>query len=329
MLSIQRVRHGALADASLELGPGLAVVLGAESLGTLDLVDLVVGDAAPRSGRVRIAGRDPRRSPESRRAMASLVAHEELFPARTVLDAVTLALRACGSALPASEALERCGLGGWSKSDPRALSAAERRSVAACVAFTREKPVLAILHEPLARLPGIADGVVVSSIERWIGGGALVLCTTSSPAAAYELGGGVWFLDRGQLVRVIDGTLPFEFAPGSVTTLLVRTNQPRELARALSAQPSVTSVTWNDVSQPYEICVQGGDAAEVALVLCRTAAAQRISITAILPALPDLAMTQAATAGYLRGAYDAAYRAALQPPQPPPFRLPQPETDEP
>jgi ABC-type thiamine transport system ATPase subunit len=313
MLAVERLKVGSLSSCNLALDSGLHVILARETDGTPDFIDVLSGSAAPSFGRVRISARDPYRSPDVRRRISSLRAREESFPQRTVSAAVATALSARGLRLSADDALRSLGLESWSDRDPRQLSAAEHRSVAACVAFSSDEPLLAVLHEPLAYLPGIDQERVQSRLRRWLERAVPVLCTTSSPRTAHALGGTIWLVSRGQLARQIAATEPWDFAPGSDVTLLVRSESPRELLRALAIDPAVSAVALDELVRPSEIRVQGRDAAAIALAIARAGLQSGVAITAIAPVLPDLEFTHAASEGYLRGAYDAAYQAALHP----------------
>lgn len=312
-LVVERLRAGPLSNFGMRLGPGLHVVLGRESEGTRELVSVVVGSSAPRSGTVRIAGRDPRRSPDLRRRVAVLCAEELVFPSKTVREAVQVGLEARGIAASAEQALAAARLQSFGSRNPRTLSGGERRSVAAAIAFCIEKPLVAALHEPLAYLPGIPPSEVTARIARWLEQGACVLCTTSSPRAAHALGGVAWLLDHGQLVRRIAAADAESFAPKSAAMLRVRTPTPRELVARLADHPEVSALILDEGREPNEVGVKGPDPAALALAVCQAALDNRITITAIHPVLPALDVTYAASAGELRGAFDAAYRAAFEP----------------
>jgi ABC-type multidrug transport system ATPase subunit len=318
MLNLERVRLGFLSDCTLAIESGLHVILGAPSDGTRELIDALAGSAAPHSGKVRILGQDPRRAPSIRKQLACLRAEEELFPSRTLGQAVESALLARGVDVSAEAALSSVGLSRWAQRDPRGLLPAERRSVAACIAFAMQKPLLAILHEPLAYLPGISADRVQAQIRTWLEQERVVVCTTSSSRAAHALGGTVWLMNRGQVLRGIAAAEAIAFAPGGSLTLLVRTRSPRELARALAKNSAISALNLDEAKLPFEVRVQGSDASAVALAVCQALVDEKIDALAIVPVVPDLELAQAANVGYLRGAYESGYRAAFGPMPAPP-----------
>jgi ABC-type taurine transport system ATPase subunit len=311
MLTLDRASAEALNPCSWTVSEGLHIVIGTERDGTQDLIGLVAGSTAPRSGAVRVQGRPPHRSPDLRRGIAAVRGSEELLPARSVRDVVRLALSARGLQTTAENALAQARLSHWAERRASSLDAAERRSIAACVAFSIEQPLLAVLHEPLAYLPGWAPELVMARIVSWTARGALVLCTTSSPATARALGGNAWVLDRGRLTNITEQVGPADLAPGQPGTLLIRTPRARELAALLSSTPGVSAAAFDETWHAAQVRVQGMDLKTLALAIAHAARTHAIPIEAIVPGSPELEVARAASAGYLRAAYDAAYQRAL------------------
>lgn len=307
-LSLQRASAGSLGHCTLSFPPGLHVVLGHEREGSADLVDLISGSRAPRSGSVRVGGAAPHRSPALRLRLVALRREEELFPARSVGEAVGIALAARGLALTAAGVLDRFRLSQWAARRVSKLDWRERRVVALCIALSVEQPVLAVFHEPLAYLPGLSPELVTSRIASWVARGCLVVCTTSSPTAAQVLGGTVWMLERGS-VRPVLSSGGIEPLPGYAVTLLIRTPRARELAAALSGAPGITAAGFDEALQRSQVRVQGSDPT-LGLTIARVARELDVPIEAMVPSLPDLEVTRAANAGYLRATYEAAYHRA-------------------
>jgi energy-coupling factor transport system ATP-binding protein len=310
MLQLQRVRSGTLNHCSLTLEAGLHVILGHERDGTSDLIELIAGSRAPRTGTVRVRGLAPHRSPALRQSLAVLRGSEELFPARSVVEAVRIALTGRGVPTTAEAALADANLSHWAARRAAKLNAHERRAVAASVVFSMAQPTLAALHEPLAYLPGISPELAARHIASWVAAGCLVVCTTTSPAAVQTLGGSAWILERGGLLRPIAARSSAELAPGQPTTLLIRSPHARELSAALSRTPGVTAAAFDEALHASQVRVQGADAKTLSLTVARVAREHALHVEAIVPSLPDLEVTRAASAGYLRGAYEAAYYGA-------------------
>lgn len=300
-----------LSACSFAMPAGLHVVLASPTVEISVLIAIVAGVIKPRSGRLRISERDPRRSPELRRRIASLLAHEELPALPDVATAVTQALLARDTQVTAIRALELAGIASWAKRATKNLSRSEARSVALAVALTSEQPLVCAFHEPLADIPGIDRERVHARLTSWAEEGVCVLCTTSSTRDANDLGGNLWFFDGGRILSRVSGPLARTSARASGLALLVRTPNARDLAAALASEPALASVSWDETRGPGELLVYGPDPHALALAIVRVTRSRQIPITAIMPVLPGSELLLAANSGYLRGAYDAAYRTAL------------------
>ncbi len=309
MLELSGVTHGGLRGADLSLDAGMQAVLGAPTDGTHELVAVATGMARARRGQVRVAGRDPFSSPETRRSIAALFPKEGLIPTNSVTASVARALSLAGEEAAAPDALAAVGLGHWAERRPDSLDAGELRAVALSIALARRKPTLVALHEPLS-VTGVARQVVLDAVRRLAEAGSCVLCATASARDAGELSSALLLLDRGRFVRRATPPLATELAPGTVPDFLVQTDDPRQLAAALSAETAVVGVEWNQQRSPDELRVRGTDASELALAIARVAVAETIAVRAVSPALPSLDVVRGASAGLARGAYEQAYRAA-------------------
>ncbi len=307
VLEMSGVIEGALTGAELSLDAGVHAVLGAATDGTGELVAIASGMRRPRRGQVRVAGRDPRTNPDTRRHIASLLAEERLIPAPTVAGSVARALKLLGQqATAASDVLTLAGLGSWAERRPDALDAGERRSVALAIALAERQVSLAVLYEPLSDVPGIARQVVLDAVGRLAESGACVLCATASARDAGELSSSLLLLDRGRFVRRPPPPLSVELAPGTAADFLVQSDDPRRLAAELARDDTVAGIEWNEQQSPSEIRVRGADAARVALAISRTAVTHSIRVHAISATLPDMDVVRGASDGLARAAYERA-----------------------
>lgn len=310
-LVLDRVSAPPLLGASLELAAGTHVLLGTPQDGTHAAVAVAAGALAPRAGRVSVGGADPRRSPDARRRIGSLLEVEELPPGARVADAVRHALALHGAARDPIAALATVGLEAWAARATAKLSDRERRSVALAVALATDRPLLLALSEPLADVPGIdrravLDALVARSTE------CVVLCATASVRDALELGGTTIVLHRGRVVRTVaDATSP-ELAPRQTAELVLLTDDARALAGALAEVPSVSSACWNDREAPGQLTIRGDDLERLALGVVRAARDAGIRIHALGPGVPGVVEVKAASAGVARAAYDEAYRVATE-----------------
>jgi len=75
-LELERVSSPRLRNLSVSFGPGIHVLLGAESDGTADVIELCAGVRLPERGQLKLDGQMPASSPQTRRRIASLLALE-------------------------------------------------------------------------------------------------------------------------------------------------------------------------------------------------------------------------------------------------------------
>jgi len=311
-VALRGVYQPPLNGTELTLRAGVYVVLGSEADGTSMLIGLLGGLWSPRRGSVRIDGADPCRTPAARRRIGLLLGEEALPPAASLGDAIDRALRLRAGTGSAEKVLDLLGLSAWKSRRVESLTAAERRSAALGLALSQPEPAGLFLHEPLATSPAVDRARVCQLVAEHAGGGSIVVCTTSSPRDAAALGGMVLLLDRGQLVRSAAAPLATELAPGTALDLWIRTSDPRRLATELAGAPAVSGVDWDDAATPGQLRVRGPDPQALALAVVRAAGAAKLSIEAIVPGLPGLALARAASDGIARAAYDAAQRAAYE-----------------
>lgn len=197
-------------DAAFDYGPGgvealrglsakvpegeVAAVLGPNGAGKTTLLHLAVGFLAPRSGRVRLAGREL--SEYSRRELGrsvALVPQSERIPFQyTVLEYVTLGRAPHLSSLEmpgpkdeaiAREAIDRVGLQGLVARDITTLSGGERQ-LAAIARSIAQRPRLMLLDEPMSHLDLANKSRVLGIIRSLASDGTTILFTTHEPEVA-------------------------------------------------------------------------------------------------------------------------------------------------
>ena len=173
----------ALAGVSLRVAPGeRRAIIGPNGAGKTTLFNVLTGEPAPSSGRVRLDGEDVtglRPHQLARRGLARMYQRNELFdplPARTNI-ALALGAKAgpyrLGSPSAtddrrADELLDRVGLGGRGGIVARALSHGERRQLELALALARSPQVL-LLDEPTAGMsPAETERItrLIASLDR-------------------------------------------------------------------------------------------------------------------------------------------------------------------
>lgn len=307
-VALEAVHGAALHGVQAVFAAGLQLIVGTPADGSPELVELLAGLHTPRRGSVRVDGGDPYRDPSTRRRIGALLAVEQLPAGRTVEQTVAhvLALRGDASGSPA-HVLEGCGLSAWGSRRTDTLSPLERRALALAVALALPQPALLALFEPLAA--GVERARVLAAIAGHVELGACVVCVTGSARDAAEMSGSAWLLERGVFTRRPTAPLARELAPGVAPDLVVRTSDARRLAARVALDAAVSGVEWDDRAAPNELRVRGDDPDALALAVMRAAHDEGLHIEALAPTLPALELVRAASAGLMRGAYDAAYGA--------------------
>lgn len=255
-----RLKSGYVLDAALDGGVHTFVIRGHEpgaEAGLQEIGELLVGSSAPRRGRVRVGGRAPHAHPALRRQVASVLALEPALVAGTVgehLDRVSALLDRDLSGAPA-------WLDDWRNRPSARLSSSERRALAAHIALTTPRPLLAVLHEPTRLGPELAEPVVLEKIRSWQEEGVTIVCTTTDAHVAARLGSRIWSLSTARQ------------APAVGAEYLVRTNAPRALAARLAEHPAITALRYED-ALPRDLWVRGTETGALAEAIHRAVVAE-------------------------------------------------------
>ena len=297
---------GALRKADLDLSPGRYVVLSTERAPLEDLVALLCGRHPPRTGSLTLDGGPPYAIAPLRARIACLLQDEALPPARTVQGAVAQVLAARGEdEQRGTVVLEGAGLSRLAALAPAAISARETRSIALALALAHPTAELLVLHEPLTTL--IPSASVLQELDFHTSRGAVVLCTTTSPADAAQLGGRWLSVELGR----IDSRelLPVRLGQGQWQQVLVEANDASALLRLL--QENAPHLSCEPGTSPGELKVMGMALDVTVRELLGLARQHGLELLRIEPSVPPVEALMAARAGYARGAYEAARAAAL------------------
>lgn len=283
--------RGALRGVDLELRAGLHVVLGRPEDGTAALVELLAGDRPPRSGSVRIGGRDPARSP-ALRSRLGVVGPRDALSDETVAGCVARAAMARGEG---ADALARLGLASLASRRVASLSVAERRSVELAIALASARPLVVALFEPLAACI-VERALLFERLAAIARDGAAVVLTASSYEDLLALEATTWCLAAGRLVGVAS---LLEVSGGELSVWLrdPDASAARALALELCGRQELMHVAWRWLERESASIVTVGarDLDLAALAVAEVAASQRAPVLAISPASGHRAMF--ATAG--------------------------------
>jgi branched-chain amino acid transport system ATP-binding protein len=191
-------RFGALAvaqDVNLVLPVGARhALIGPNGAGKTTLINLLTGQLAPNSGRIRLGGEDITHMAPDQRVKRGLVRTfqiNSLFPELTPLETVTLAVleregrstawlgplrRHRGAVEEAAALLARLGLGALAERPTHALAYGQQRLLEIALALAG-KPRVLLLDEPMAGIPsedsveifatiaGMPDDIAILFIE--------------------------------------------------------------------------------------------------------------------------------------------------------------------
>ncbi|MBM3789269.1 MAG: ABC transporter ATP-binding protein [Acidobacteria bacterium] len=164
---------------SLDLPPGLTLLIGPNGSGKSTLMKLAAGIERPDRGRVSIGGLDLwREEVAARRRLAYVSEQPDLTPYATIMDVLRLVCRLRReSVTEARRALEQAGLEGCGDRSIRELSMGQRRRAVVAAAWIGSPQVL-ILDEPLEAMDRAMREKIVSWIDRALADQCTVLIAT-------------------------------------------------------------------------------------------------------------------------------------------------------
>jgi ABC-2 type transport system ATP-binding protein len=277
---------GRLFAVSATLGPGLHAVLGRAGDGTAALCEVVAGRARPRAGKVTVAGKDPNRSPATRRHIGAFLATIGLADLGTVaacIDAVA------GFGRPnVRQVVAQFGLESWHDRRLRALSASELRSLDLALALAVERPVAVVLHQPFDAAALLTPGAFDARLAAFVDGGACVVVTTSRPADVAQFAGHVHLLGRGRWIAS-DDAVGLDAHHHELAIWLDGPGDAQRLAAALSRAPNLHGVAWEaKQGEPGVVWVRARDPDEAARAVASAAAETALAIRAVEPVTPTL-----------------------------------------
>jgi ABC-type multidrug transport system ATPase subunit len=162
-----RAGERVLLNVSLNIGPGLTLLLGPNGSGKSTLLKIVGGIERPDAGSAELEGVDLWKSEvAARRKLAYVSEQPDLTPYATIRDVIDLVCR-LRSQPPESgaEALARVGLGAVTARSIRELSMGQRRRAVLAAAWVGS-PRIVVLDEPLEGM----DRAIREEILIWVDG---------------------------------------------------------------------------------------------------------------------------------------------------------------
>lgn len=226
----------ALADVTLEVGPGTHGLLGPNGAGKSTLLALAAGIARPSSGEVRVLGRDPSRSCEARARIGYAphedLGYEELSPLECGRWLLGLDGTDEGQARSRTQAaLLELGLGELAGRPLAALSRGARQRVKVALALAHEPAVL-LLDEPFEGCDPLARERLRKALRRHAERGGTIIVSSHILQDLEPLVDRVVVLRGGR--KVAEGRLDeLGAASGALETVRLGAASPRALGGQL------------------------------------------------------------------------------------------------
>lgn len=302
-LQLERVSFGRIFELTLELQPGLHVVVGDVSDGALDLLRLCGGDVAPRRGRVRIDNAAPHSSPGLRRALGCAYA-TTAFEEKLVGDAVARRLAIHASSITPESALARLGIEQLVARPSASLTALEIHAIDLAIALSVDSPKALLLHEPLTFCGGSYAQVILSAI-RQRAEFAVVICATASPHVATLLAPASLLLKGGRLEH--DVLLPTRpgFTADAPARLRVECAHADLMAEALTRHLAVSGITWQ--RGDAFLVVEGAEVEALSTAILTLSVERQWPVYQLTPVLPDPVEIRATRAARAPATYETAH----------------------
>lgn len=303
-LSLQHVSYGRLVDVSLNLEPGLHVVVATPQDGSLDLLRLCAGDTHPTRGTVQIRGLSPHRAPTLRRQLGSAFSPDEPFEEHRVRDALALRLKLHGCTRSPEQVVEPYAGPAMLGRPCATLGIEERRLLQLALALALESPQALFLMEPLASAGTTTTSTLLATIRRHAER-CVVLCATASPRTAALLSPQALLLEDGRLKRGILAPTRPALTPGTAARVRIECSHIELMARALSGHPAVSGLSWHTGDRS---CVAEGPEVDALSNAVFTLAHEHgWRIFQLTQALPEPVEIRATHAALARAAYEAAH----------------------
>jgi cell division transport system ATP-binding protein len=204
-------QRAALDDVTVEVEDGEFVFLvGASGSGKSTFLRLVLREARPTRGTVKVAGKELNKMhgwqvPQLRRQIGTVFQDFRLLPNKTVSENVAFALQVIGK--PRSyveervpEVLELVGLEGKGDRMPDELSGGEQQRVAMARAFVNQ-PTLLIADEPTGNLDPNTSVGIMKLLDRINRTGTTVVMATHDSSIVDQMRKRVIELSGGRVVR--------------------------------------------------------------------------------------------------------------------------------
>ena len=286
-------------DLALPSGT-VGALIGTPQDGARALTHALAGLLRPFGGRLTIGGHAPWSSPRTRLRIGVLL-DEPMLPDLGTVRQLLAWSRALRGEREGNEWLSGTGIAELSNVPVRALDRRQARSVALALALAIPSPLLLVLHEPLSGLAREDARWLREQLQARAAQGACVLVLTASTNDAVALADDVATLQRGRIGRAIGAPDAHELAPGATLEVHVWTDHPREVAAAMSLEPSTKGV-WMSEDKGAALVLRTEAPAATAAAVARVIGQQHAQLLGLQTMLPGTAQVHEATLRMLRRA---------------------------
>ncbi len=238
----------ALSELACSFGPGVTGLLGPNGAGKSTLMRAVTGLIGVNAGRVRVEGHDPRTDRDVHRRIA-LVPEDEAVPARLTARQLVRYVADMHGVAAADDATERSlaavdmvpaadrRLAGFSK------GMRQRAKVAAALVTD---PAVLVLDEPLNGADPVQRVTLVALFRRLGAEGRTVIVSSHVLGEVEQLADRVLVLIHGRLAAAGNHRAIRDAMDDRPRHVLIRSDEPRRLAAALLAVPTVAGVSFTE-----------------------------------------------------------------------------------
>ncbi len=241
----------AVSDVTFAVGPGVTALLGPNGAGKSTLIRLLCGLTPPSTGRVWVAGGDPRRDRRSRARIGLVPQQDGVFERERALDVVALA--ATLSHLPdpidrARAALNTVELDPDEARPVGAYSKGMRQRVKIAQAIVHG-PEVVVLDEPLNGLDPRQRRAMIELFQRLGAEGRTVLVSSHVLEEVERFGSDVVVVARGRLAAQGDFRAIRDLMDDQPRRIRIGCDRAPEVAALLLQWGSITGCTVLGASQ--------------------------------------------------------------------------------
>ena len=240
----------ALNDVTLEIGAGITGILGPNGAGKTSLMRMAVGLMRPAFGEIRVLDQDPWNNPPFNRRIGYCPEHDGFYEWLTGDAFIRWLLRLRGYS-PAdagrlgAAAIDRVALRDAAKRRVGTYSRGMRQRLKLAQAIAHQSELL-VLDEPLTGTDPLVRQELIGLIKSFAVEGRHVIVSSHVLHEIEALTQNIVVIHKGRLVAFGDQREIRALIDRHPHSVSIRTTRSRELAAALSKEPSVRGIEFRD-----------------------------------------------------------------------------------